>query len=215
MLSILTDSSFFCPYQITYIRPFAGQHFVIKTLLPVDIGDALLQLLDRGSQRILLFRQHFLSGQYGGFSRKAQVEILLHFLNTQPALFQTRQVADPFYVLFVKHTAIVPVPLDIGNKPLVAVEFQGLIGHIQLPADLHNSYVEVNGERLGNTQYMAYVIQENTSANIFRILPKTPYPTDHNELLQVAQEEILQNARPEIDGTIENFDSYDTVFAGA
>ena len=89
-----------------------------------------------------------------------------------------------------------------------------LVVYFSAPDNKENSYVEVNGERLGNTQYMAYVIQENTGANIFRILPKTPYPTDHNELLQVAQEEIRQNARPEIDGTIENFDFYDTVFVG-
>ena len=89
-----------------------------------------------------------------------------------------------------------------------------LVVYFSVPDNRDNSYVEVNGERLGNTQYMAYVIQENTGADIFRILPKTPYPTDHNELLQVAQEEIRQKARPEIDGTIENFDSYDTVFVG-
>ena len=89
-----------------------------------------------------------------------------------------------------------------------------LVVYFSVPDNRDNSYVEVNGQRLGNTQYMAYVIQENTGADIFRILPKTPYPTDHDELLQVAQEEIRQNARPEIDGTIENFDSYDTVFVG-
>ena len=89
-----------------------------------------------------------------------------------------------------------------------------LVVYFSVPDNRDNSYVEVNGERLGNTQYMAYVIQENTGADIFRILPKTPYPTDHNELLQVAQEEIRSNARPEIDGVIENFDSYDTVFVG-
>lgn len=97
-------------------------------------------------------------------------------------------------------------PSNEGAKTLVV--------YFSVPDDRDNSYVEVNGERLGNTQYMAYVIQENTGADIFRILPKTPYPTDHNELLQVAQEEIRQNARPEIEGTIENFDSYDTVFVG-
>ena len=75
-------------------------------------------------------------------------------------------------------------------------------------------YVEIDGERLGNTQYMAYVIQENTGADIFRILPQTPYPTDHDALLAVAQEEIRTNARPEIEGTIEDFDSYDVVFVG-
>ena len=104
-------------------------------------------------------------------------------------------------------------PPDDSNRP-VNEDAKTLVVYFSVPDNRDNSYVEVNGERLGNTQYMAYVIQENTGANIFRILPKTPYPTDHNELLQVAQEEIRQNARPEIDGTIENFDSYDTVFVG-
>ena len=89
-----------------------------------------------------------------------------------------------------------------------------LIVYFSVPDDRDNSYVEIGGERLGNTQYMAYVIQQNTGADIFRIQPKTPYPTDHSALLSVAQEEIRTNARPEIDGTIENFDSYDTVFVG-
>ena len=104
-------------------------------------------------------------------------------------------------------------PSDDSNRP-VNEDTKTLVVYFSVPDNRDNSYVEVNGQRLGNTQYMAYTIQENTGANIFRILPKNPYPTDHNELLQVAQEEIRQNARPEIDGTIENFDSYDTVFVG-
>lgn len=89
-----------------------------------------------------------------------------------------------------------------------------LVVYFSVPDDRDNSYVEINGERLGNTQYMAYVIQENTGADIFRIEPKTPYPTSHEALLQAAQDEIRTNARPEIDGGIENFDTYDTVFVG-
>lgn len=89
-----------------------------------------------------------------------------------------------------------------------------LVVYFSVPDDRDNSYVEVGGERLGNTQYMAQVIQENTGADIFRIQPTTPYPTDHDALLEVAQEEIRTNARPEINGTIENFDSYDVVFVG-
>lgn len=91
---------------------------------------------------------------------------------------------------------------------------KALVVYFSVPDDRDNSYVEINGERLGNTQYMAYVIQENTGADIFRILPKNPYPTDHDALLEAAQEEIRTNARPEIDGAIEDFDSYDAVFVG-
>ena len=52
-----------------------------------------------------------------------------------------------------------------------------------------NSVVVIDGEVLGNTQYVAYVIQENTEADIFRIEPETPYPTDHDTLVDLAAEE--------------------------
>lgn len=77
-----------------------------------------------------------------------------------------------------------------------------------------NSVVVIDGEVLGNTQYVAYVIQENTGADIFRIEPETPYPTDHDTLVDLAAEEQDENARPAIAGQIENLDQYDTVFIG-
>lgn len=104
-------------------------------------------------------------------------------------------------------------PSDDAARP-VHEDANVLVVYFSVPDDKDNSYVEVDGERLGNTQYMAYVIQENTGANIFRILPKNPYPTNHEALLEAAQEEIRTNARPEIEGVIENFDSYDVVFVG-
>lgn len=77
-----------------------------------------------------------------------------------------------------------------------------------------NSTVIINGEVLGNTQYMAYVIQENTNGDIFRIEPETPYTTNHEELVDLAKKEQQENARPKIKDVIEKFDSYDTVFVG-
>ena len=77
-----------------------------------------------------------------------------------------------------------------------------------------NSVVVIDGEVLGNTQYMAYVIQENTGADIFRIEPETPYPTDHDTLVDLAAGEQDDNARPAIKDTIDNFEQYDTVFVG-
>ena len=59
---------------------------------------------------------------------------------------------------------------------------------------------------------MAYVIQENTGENIFRILPETPYPTDHSNLVDLAQDEQRNNARPKIKDEIENFSDYETVW---
>lgn len=77
-----------------------------------------------------------------------------------------------------------------------------------------NSTVVIDGEVLGNTQYMAYVIAENTGADIFRIEPEISYPTDHDTLVDLAAEEQDNNARPAIKDRIENLADYDTVFLG-
>lgn len=76
------------------------------------------------------------------------------------------------------------------------------------------STVVIDGEVLGNTQYVAYIIAENTGADIFRIEPVTPYPLDHSELENIAQKEQSDNSRPEIAGTVEDIDQYDTIFLG-
>lgn len=80
--------------------------------------------------------------------------------------------------------------------------------------DEDNSVVVIDGKVLGNTQYMAQVIADNTKSDIFRIEPKTPYPTDHKTLVDLAYEELEQEARPEISGSIPNMQDYDTVFIG-
>lgn len=77
-----------------------------------------------------------------------------------------------------------------------------------------NSVVVINGEVLGNTQYVAQVIQENTGADIFRIEPETPYPTDHETLVDLAKKEQNENARPAMKNSIENIDQYETIFIG-
>lgn len=81
-------------------------------------------------------------------------------------------------------------------------------------AEEENSTIVVNGEVLGNTQYVAYLIQEKLSTDIFRIEPVTPYPMDHAELEAVATKESRDNALPEIFADIENFDQYETIFVG-
>ncbi len=77
-----------------------------------------------------------------------------------------------------------------------------------------NSTVVIDGQVLGNTQYMAQVIQETVGADIFRIEPVTPYPTDHSTLVSQASEEQSADTRPAIKEAISNFDIYDTIFIG-
>lgn len=80
--------------------------------------------------------------------------------------------------------------------------------------DEENSTVVVNGEVLGNTQYVAELIKERISADIFRLEPTNAYPRNHSELLKRAQEEMSNNVKPEINGKIENFDQYDVIYIG-
>ena len=66
----------------------------------------------------------------------------------------------------------------------------------------------------GTTQRMAQEIVRQTGADIFRIEPVVPYPTDYTECTEVAQEEKNNNARPAIADEVENWEKYDTVFIG-
>lgn len=112
---------------------------------------------------------------------------------------------------------------DASKKATVDDESKTLVVYFSMPEttdpenmneDEENSAIVVNGEVLGNTQYAAYLIQEHTGAEIFRIEPKTPYTTDHEELVDIASEEQEDNARPEMRANVENIDQYDTVFIG-
>ena len=83
-----------------------------------------------------------------------------------------------------------------------------------MTAEEANSTVVINGKVLGNTQYVASLIQENTNADIFRIEPKTAYPRDHRTLVDLAKEEQNRRARPELMKKIDNLNEYDTIFVG-
>lgn len=66
----------------------------------------------------------------------------------------------------------------------------------------------------GTTQRMAQAIADLTGADMYRITPTTPYPTDYTECTQVARAELDNNARPSINGTVSDFDEYDIIFIG-
>ena len=66
----------------------------------------------------------------------------------------------------------------------------------------------------GNTEQMARIIAGETGADLFEIVPATPYTDDYDELLDIAQQEQAEDARPELTARVENWDSCDTVFVG-
>ncbi|MDR1952570.1 MAG: flavodoxin [Elusimicrobiota bacterium] len=77
-----------------------------------------------------------------------------------------------------------------------------------------NSAIVVDGKVLGNTQYVAMLINEKIGGDIYRIEPKTPYTTNHKALVAQATEEQKSNARPEIANKISNFGDYDVIYIG-
>lgn len=67
----------------------------------------------------------------------------------------------------------------------------------------------------GTTQRMAQEIANQTEAELFRIEPTVPYPTDYTECTEVALEERDNDARPAITGKVENWEQYDIIFIGS
>lgn len=76
------------------------------------------------------------------------------------------------------------------------------------------SRVVVDGEVLGNNQYIAQLIQGETGGDLFRIETVQEYPGSHDPLLEFAYNELMENARPELATQIENPDRYDVIFLG-
>ena len=66
----------------------------------------------------------------------------------------------------------------------------------------------------GNTENVADAIAKQTGSDIFEIVPETPYSDDYDAVLDVAQEEQRENARPAIANNIENIAGYDVIYVG-
>ena len=67
---------------------------------------------------------------------------------------------------------------------------------------------------IGNTEVVAKMIQKITGSGIFHIESVKPYPIDYTETTEVAKAEMRANARPELNGRVENMAAYDVIFLG-
>lgn len=76
------------------------------------------------------------------------------------------------------------------------------------------SRVAVDGEPLGNCQYVAELIQQSTGGDLFAIETVQEYPRTHQPLLDFAHEEQMEGTKPELATHIEDIDAYDTIFLG-
>ena len=79
--------------------------------------------------------------------------------------------------------------------------------------DEENSTVVIDGKVLGNTEYVATLISERTNSDLFRLEPVEAYPTNHQDLLRRAQEEMQNDVKPELKENID-ISNYDVIFIG-
>ena len=66
----------------------------------------------------------------------------------------------------------------------------------------------------GNTENVANFIHEAVGGDIVKLETEEPYTDNYNDLLDIAQEEKRENARPALSTKIDNIEQYDTIFLG-
>lgn len=66
----------------------------------------------------------------------------------------------------------------------------------------------------GNTETVANIIYDNVGGDIVKLETTEAYPSNYDELVDYAQQEQQEDARPELSTVIENIEQYDTIFLG-
>lgn len=98
-----------------------------------------------------------------------------------------------------------------------------LIAYFTVPEDVEASgndtvagasIVVKDNERMGNTEYVAGIVQKTTGGDLFKIETKDAYPLEHDTLVDQAADEQDKNLRPELSGHIEDIGKYDTIILG-
>lgn len=98
-----------------------------------------------------------------------------------------------------------------------------LIAYFTLPEDVDPdgadaiagaSIVVNNGKIVGNTEYIANIIQQTIGGDLFEITTEKDYPLDHEPLVDEAKQEQQNSDRPALISHIGNLDEYDTIIIG-
>lgn len=99
---------------------------------------------------------------------------------------------------------------------------RGIVSGSESIASTGTQNVEGNGGKVliayfswgGNTRGIAEEIQSQTGADLFEIELVNPYSSDYNTVLDEAQRDQNEQARPELATHVENMEDYDTIILG-
>jgi len=114
-----------------------------------------------------------------------------------------------------------PVQVEPGKNESTGSRV--LIAYFSVPEDVDISGVDAvasasivvrDGERQGNTEFVAKMIRETVGGDLFRIETVQDYPLDHDPLVDQAADEQDDGLRPELAEHIENLERYDTIILG-
>jgi flavodoxin len=72
----------------------------------------------------------------------------------------------------------------------------------------------IENRQVGNTEVIARKLQDKIGGDMFHIETVVSYPHDHYEIIDKAKEELHTNDRPEIKGSVEDMDRYETIILG-
>ena len=108
---------------------------------------------------------------------------------------------------------------DAVSTPSPSGNSRVLIAYFTVPEDdvdtvARASVVVKDGEKFGNTEYVANVIQQTIGGDLFQIEAVREYTHDHDALTDFAADEKADNARPELKNHIEDISKYDTIILG-
>lgn len=115
-----------------------------------------------------------------------------------------------------------------SNKGSASGEASGdknriLIAYFSVPEDVNTSgkdavagasIVVRDEEVMGNTQYVADLVQQAIGGDLYRIETTKEYPLDHEKLVDQAADEQDDEERPELAGHVDNFEEYGTIILG-
>lgn len=116
-----------------------------------------------------------------------------------------------------KETSDTNTTLDLKNQKVLIAYFtraENIPLQGNEDATTSASLVKKDGEIVGNTGYVARVIQEQTKGTLFPIKLDDPYSADYDTLEDLAKQQGEENARPKVSTIVENIQDYDIIFLG-
>lgn len=116
-----------------------------------------------------------------------------------------------------KETSDTNTTLDLKNQKVLIAYFtraENIPLQGSEDATTSASLVKKDGEIVGNTGYVARVIQEQTKGTLFPIKLDEPYSADYDTLEDLAKQQGEEDARPKVSTIVENIQNYDIIFLG-